>query len=87
MDTTKRKPTDHFREMCGKEVLNSKGMLSKKDALNLLEYYIKVHNLREDNGIIFMNDWIRLLVQESKPTIYRSELSVIVEKFFNDTSK
>jgi len=78
----KRKPTDHFRDICGKEALNSKGLLSKKDALDILDYYIKIHKLKENDGIIIMNEWFQKLIQESGPTVYRSELPKIVEKFF-----
>jgi hypothetical protein len=78
----KLKPTEHFRAMCGKEALNSEGRLSKNDALNLLQHYIRVHKLEEHDGIIIMNEWFQKLIQESGPTVYRSELPKIVEKFF-----
>ena len=83
-NSIKLKPTEHFRAMCGKEALNSEGKLSKNNALNLLEHYIRVHKLEEHDGIIIMNEWFQKLVQEFKSTIYRSELPKIVEKFFTE---
>lgn len=81
-DTVKRKPTEHFRIMCGPEALNPLGLLSKKDALDILEHYIKVHKLEERDGLIFMNEWFQKLAQEYRMTIYRSELPKIVDTFF-----
>jgi len=80
----KRKPSEHFRTMCGKEALNSKGLLSKKDAVDLLNHYIRVHKLEEQDGFIFMNEWFQKLVQEFRPTIHKNDISRIVDKFFEE---
>lgn len=83
MNNIKLKPSEHFKFMCGNEVLNSKGLISKKDTLDLLNYYIKRHSLIEEDGIIYMNRWFQELVQEFMPTIYRYELPKLVNKFFD----
>jgi hypothetical protein len=81
-DIVKRLPTSHFAKMCGGECLNSKGMVSKKDAYDVLEHYMKIHKVREENGLIYIEGWIQQLIQEARSTITRKDLRVIVDKFF-----
>jgi len=82
-DFLKRVPSAHFVATCGKESLNSRGMISKVDAYQLLQYYVKVHKLHEEDGIIYVNSWFQNLIQEFKPTISAKDLRKIVNKFFD----
>jgi hypothetical protein len=82
-DTVKRVPTSHFAKISGSECLNNKGMMSKKDAYHVLEHYMKIHKVHEENGLIYIDEWIQQLIQETRSTITRKELRAIVDRLFD----
>ena len=81
-DDIHRKPTAHFKEYCGGEWLNKKGMITRAQAIDFLNYNMKKRGIEERNGIIFLNDWMKGLLQEYRTIINRDELPGMIEKFF-----
>jgi hypothetical protein len=81
-DKIKRIPTKHFSSMCGNECLNKEGKVSKKDAYYILEHFVKIHAIHEENGIIYIDPWIQKLIKETRATITKRDLRAIVNRFF-----
>jgi hypothetical protein len=75
------KPTDHFRNYCGAEGLTREGLTCKKYLLDFMDYHIKVRGLKEENGVIHINEWFQGLIQEYRTTIHRRELPHIINRF------
>ena len=69
--------------MCGKEALNSSGLLSKKDAFDLLNLYINNHKFPEEDGFLSINEWFQRLIQDRRNIIHRNELKKFVDTFFD----
>ncbi len=53
-DTTPKIPTKAFRDYCGPTWLNPKGETSQRGVYNYLQHYIKLHNLRQQDGRIML---------------------------------
>ena len=77
-------PTEHFKAYCGPEWVNKYGLITKRDAVEFIEYNIAIQKLKEVDGIITTNQWLQELLQEYRPTIYRQEIPNLVHRFFRE---
>ncbi len=74
------KPTDHFKEYCGSEWLNPKGMISPQSVLNFFDFHIRGRNIRVEDGVIYTTEWLRSLLQETRETMFYDELPQYVSR-------
>lgn len=79
-----RKPTPHFKEYCGDEWLNKQGKMTTDQAIYFLNCNIKLKNMKEKDGCIFINEWMQGLLKEYRNVIYREELHLLVDRLFCD---
>ena len=77
-----KKPTTHFKEFCGGEWLNKKGMITFEQAHDFVEWQIKQRGLKEKDGMLFLDEYFQNLFQEYRSFIYRQEIPKLVQKFF-----
>ena len=76
------KPTEHFKEFCGSEWLDHRGLISKSNAICFLKYQISARGLKVCDTIVHTNEWLRELIGEDKREIYIQEFPFIVRRFF-----
>lgn len=81
-DTLYYTPTSLCKEMIGPEWLNSKGLLSRKTALDFIHHQIKIRKMSINNGFLQTDEWFRTLFQDGRDCISIVEIPAIIEKLF-----
>jgi hypothetical protein len=75
-------PTQHFKELCGGEWLNKKGMMTYANALDFVDWQFKQRGIKEKDGMIFLTEYFQTLFQDYRSFIYRKDIPELVKKFF-----
>jgi len=81
------KPTEHFKEFCGSEWLTPKGMISPHSVLQFIDQHIQTRGIRVENGVVYMTEWMKSLLQESRDTLYYDELPQFAGKLLKIPTK
>jgi hypothetical protein len=76
------RPTDHYIRYCGNEWLNAKGLTTKNNAIRFIENQIQQQNMKEIDGLIFTNTWMKEFLNDYRTCIYRKEIPNLVHRFF-----
>jgi hypothetical protein len=57
-------------------------MITFEQAIDFVEWQIKYREIKERDGMLFLDEYFQNLFQEYRSFIYRQEIPQLVQKFF-----
>ena len=79
-----RKPTAVFAQACGKESLNSEGLISTESAYNFIMRQAVYMKLSMIDDTIYLNEYLQNLLNINSGKIDRYELVLLLDNLFSD---
>ena len=79
----KRFPNKHFKGILGAENLNSRGMISIKEAIDFIYRQIKIRGISHTPDVIQLDPFLHNLFSSTESSILVQDLPEIIETLFN----